>query len=151
MRGHISLVGSKWLGSIYHSFGAVYLDRADIPLLPAIGLLWTPDPKTRIDLRFPESRFAFRLNKDGLRSETWTYLSGALGGNTWAVTRESGLSDELSLRDWRCLMGVEHVIDGGGGWFLEAGYAFKRRIEFAATSTEMSLGDALLVQGGLSW
>jgi len=72
------------------SFGAVCLDRADIPLLPAIGMTWRPNPRMRFDLRFPESRVADRLSKNGRDSEMWTYLSAGLGGNTWAVTRRSG-------------------------------------------------------------
>jgi hypothetical protein len=130
------------------SFGAVYLDRTDLPLLPAIGLTWTPKPITKIDLRFPESRFAWRLSKNGSQNETWTYLTAGIGGNTWAVTRNSGQTDELSLRDVRLIFGVDHVTDGGGGWFAECGYAFNRRIEYEMTASEASLSDAVLLQGG---
>lgn len=52
------------------SFGAVYLDRADLSLLPAVGLTWKPKSKTTLDLRFPESKFAYRLTKHGAESET---------------------------------------------------------------------------------
>jgi len=93
------------------SFGAVYLDRADIPLLPAVGLTWTPQPTTRLDLRFPESRLSYRLRKNGAASETWAYISGGIGGNTWAVTRPTGQPDELSLRDWR----LDGTLDTGDG------------------------------------
>ncbi len=130
------------------SFGAVYLDRADIPLLPAIGLMWTPDSRTRLDLRFPQSRFSKRLAKDGANSETWAYLAGGLGGNTWAVTRDDGRADEVSLRDFRLTVGLEHVIDGGGGCFLEAGYAFGRRLEYESTETKIDLNDGFIVRGG---
>ena len=130
------------------SFGAVYLDRADLPLLPAVGLTWTPNPTTKIDLRFPESKVAWRLDKNGGHNETWSYLTAGIGGNTWAVTRASGQTDELSLRDIRLIFGVDHVTDGGGGWFAEFGYAFNRRIEYESTATEVSLSDGILLQGG---
>lgn len=130
------------------SFGTVYLGRADLPLLPAAGLTWTPEPSRRLELRFPESRFACRLAKDGARSETWSYLSAGIGGNTWAVTRRSGASDELSIRDVRLRLGIEKIVDGGGGWFFEAGYAFARRIEYERAATEVPLSDGLLFSGG---
>lgn len=133
------------------SFGAVYLDRADVPLLPALGLTWTPQPTTRLDLRFPESRVSYRLRKNGADNETWAYLSGGLGGNTWAVTRQSGQTDELSLRDLRLIAGIEHIVDGGGGWFAELGYAFDRRLEYERTSTEISLSDGLILQAGWAY
>jgi hypothetical protein len=130
------------------SFGAVYLDRADLPLLPAVGLSWTPNPTTKLDLRFPESKVAWRLDKNGSQHETWSYLTAGIGGNTWGVTRASGQTDELSLRDIRVILGVDHVTDGGGGWFAEVGYAFNRRIEYEATATEVSLSDGVLLQAG---
>ena len=133
------------------SFGAVYLDRADIPLVPAIGLMWTPDRETRLDLRFPQSRYSKRVAKDGSNSETWVYFAGGLGGNTWAVTRSNGRTDELSLRDIRLSVGIEHVADGGGGWFLEAGYALGRRLEYESSDIEVELNDALVVRAGLSY
>ena len=133
------------------SFGAVYLDRADIPLLPAIGLNWTPNPATRLELRFPESRLSYRLWKQGASSETWAYLSGGLGGNTWAVTRASGRADEVSLRDLRLVVGMERVVDGGGGWSLDAGYAFNRRLEYESDPNEISLSDGVLLQAGWSY
>jgi hypothetical protein len=130
------------------SFGVVYLDRADLSLLPAAGLTWTPKPKSRLDIRFPESRLAWRLAKNGCHSETWSYVSAGLGGNTWAVTRASGQTDELSLRDYRTSIGFEHIVDGGGGWFIEAGYSFSRQIEYQSTQTEVGLSDGVLFQAG---
>lgn len=130
------------------SMGAVYPDRADLPLLPAVGLTWTPNPAARLDLRFPESKLQWRLAKDGSQSETWSYLSAGIGGNTWAVTRSGGDSDELSLRDIRFVSGIEHVTDGGGGWFAEVGYAVNRRIEYENSNAEVGLSDGVLIQAG---
>jgi len=130
------------------SFGAVALGRADLPLLPAVGLTWTPEPTKRLELRFPASRFAYRIARNGVQNETWVYMNAELGGNTWAVTRANGQADELSLRDIRFLFGVDHVVDGGGGWFAEFGYAFNRRIEYESTDVDVSLSDGVLLQAG---
>ncbi len=130
------------------SGGAVFLGRADLPVLPALGLSWTPGRRTKLDLRFPSSKLAYRFAKDGRRSEKWAYLGVGLGGDTWAVTRDSGLTDELSLRDIRLTWGFEKLIAGGGGWFLESGYAFDRRLQYERQASEVGLGEAITLQGG---
>lgn len=130
------------------SAGAVVLGRADLPVLPAIGLVWTPNRRTKFDLRFPLSKLAYRLSKQGGESETWAYLSGGLGGNTWAVTRASRQTDELSLRDYRLSLGVERLINGGGGCFAELGVALGRRLEYERDSTEISLDEAASIRAG---
>ncbi len=133
------------------SVGAVYLGRADLSVLPAVGLIWTPRPQSRLELQFPRSRFAQRINKYGSASETWSYLSAGIGGNTWAVTLASGETDELSLSDIRLVSGLEKIVAGGGGWFIEAGYAFNRKIEYEASNTEIQLSDGVLLQGGWAY
>ena len=130
------------------SGGVVYLGRADLPVLPAVGLSWTPNRQTSLDLRFPTSKLAYRLTKDGGRSEVWTYLSGGLGGNTWSVTRNTSATDELSLRDIRVTLGIEKRLNGGGGWFAETGYAFNRRLEYESDDSEVDLGDGFVLQAG---
>ena len=148
----LGLLSYDWVpDELSLSFGAVYLDRADIPLLPALGLQWAPQPSTRLDLQFPESRISHRLVKHGADDETWAYLAGGLGGNTWAVTRESGQSDELSLRDLRFVAGVEQVLDGGSGWLVEVGYAFNRRLEYESTPGEIPLSDGVLLEAGWAY
>ena len=147
----LALLTKQWVpDQLSVAFGAVSLGRADLPVLPAIGLSWTPDRATRLDLRFPESRLSYRLMKDGASSETWAYATLGLGGNTWAVTRNSGQTDELSLRDIRLTIGLEKLVDGGGGWFAEAGYAFSRRFEYES-GDEVELSDGVLFRAGWSY
>ena len=130
------------------SFGAVALGRADLPVLPAVGLTWTPRTTTRLELQFPQSRFAWRLAKDGGASETWLSLSGGIGGNTWAVTRADGQNDEVSLGDIRFLLGLERIVDGGGGWFANVGYALNRHVEYQSTDEKTDLSDGVILQAG---
>jgi len=133
------------------SMGVVYLDRPDIPILPAVGLSWTPNPRTKLDIRFPESKISWRIEKHGAQDETWAYLSGGFGGNTWAVTRDSGATDQLSLRYLSLMIGMESIFDGGTGWFAEFGLAFDRQLEYESATAEIPLSNALMVQGGWSW
>ena len=130
------------------SFGAVALGRADLPVLPAVGLTWTPRTTTRLELQFPQSRFAWRLAKDGGASETWLSLSGGIGGNTWAVTRADGQSDAVSLGDIRFLLGLERIVDGGGGWCANVGYAFNRHFQYQSTDEKTDLSDGVILQAG---
>ncbi|MEM8678341.1 MAG: DUF6268 family outer membrane beta-barrel protein [Planctomycetota bacterium] len=133
------------------SLGAVYLDRADLPTLPAVGLVWTPRPDRRLELQFPRSRFGIRLAKDGGRSETWAYGLAGIGGNTWAVTRADDRSDELSLKETQLLLGVEKIVAGGGGWFAELGYVVGRQIEYESDDSEIPLSDAVMISGGWAY
>lgn len=145
----LGLVNWQWIpGRLTVSAGVVALGRADLPVLPAIGIQWTPTRRTRLDLRFPESRFSYRLAKDGGRSEVWVYSSFGLGGNTWAVTRSGGAADELSLRDYRLQLGIERLVDGGGRCFAEFGAAFGRRLEYERDPLELDLADAFSLNAG---
>ena len=82
-------------------FGVVYLDRNDLPLLPGVGLIWTPTPDWRLDLIFPRPKLAYRLQFVPNNYEHWIYFNGQLGGRTWAVERSNGEADQLTLSDYR--------------------------------------------------
>lgn len=130
------------------SAGAVVLGRADLPVLPALGIMWKPNRLTKLDLRFPVTKLSYRISQVAGVNETWVYLTGGIGGNTWAVTRASNQTDELSLRDYRLSAGLERLVNGGGGWFAELGVALGRRIEYERDGTEISLDDAAILQAG---
>lgn len=130
------------------SLGVVYLDRADLRLLPAFGATWTPNPCWKIEAVLPRPRIARRMWKNGGDSEAWAYVAATIGGNTWAVKRDSGVTDELSIRDFRLLFGYEILQSGNRGLYLESGYAFDRRIEYEQADVEFSLDDGLFLRGG---
>ena len=88
------------------------------------------------------------LWREGDEAEGWVYLGGMVGGNTWAVTRDSGQSDQLTLRDLRLLAGYEIIGQGNRGLLVEGGYAFARRIEYESSDTDVKLDDGLFVQAG---
>jgi hypothetical protein len=132
-------------------FGVVYLDRNDIPTLPAVGLIWTPTPDWRMDLIFPRPKLARRLTFTPRQREDWAYLGGSIGGRTWAVERLSGISDQLTLRDYRFYLGLERITDGGGGLFAEVGYVFGRKLEYESLPLTRSLSDAVMIRGGIRY
>ncbi len=147
----LALAQWNWVPEILQiSFGAVYLGRQDLPtLLPAVGLVWTPTPQWKYDLLFPRPKISYQLWKEGCRAETWAYLSSDLGGNTWSVERTDGSDDVLSMKDYRLLLGVERVIEGGGGLFIETGYAFGRKLHYEVGGERANLSDAWVIQAGL--
>ncbi|GAA5507184.1 hypothetical protein [Novipirellula caenicola] len=147
----LGLVNWQCRPDLSFSFGAVYLDRVDLPLLPAAGATWTPTPWWKIDAMLPRPRIARRLSKDGGNSESWAYLGGTLGGNTWAVTRDNGTPDELTLSDVRLFVGYEWVQAGNRGFFIESGCALNRSIEFESSDMEIDLDDALFVEASIKF
>lgn len=130
--------------------GAVYLDRADLGVLPAFGLTWTPTPWWKIDLMMPRPQINRRVWKDGGFAEAWAYAGATLGGNTWAVTRQagpaSGQSDELTISGIRLFAGYEVIRTGNRGWKIEAGCVLNRSIEYESDATDVDLDDALFVE-----
>ncbi|MFN9719189.1 MAG: DUF6268 family outer membrane beta-barrel protein [Planctomycetota bacterium] len=133
------------------SGGVVHTGRVDFPVLPALGLLWTPKPEWKFDLQFPSPRIARRIQKDGQNFETWLYLNGIFGGNTWAVQRPSGAQDELTVRDLRLVFGVEHLLPENRGVFAETGYVFNRSVEYERVPFQADLDSTFVIRGGISF
>lgn len=134
------------------SMGAVYLGRSDITALPVLGLTWTPNKENRFEFQFPRTRALHRLRKNGAVSELWSYMTVGIGGNTWAVKRTSGASDEVSLRDIRITAGIERIVAGGGGFFLETGLALDRSIEYLSNeNSRVSLSNGVLFSAGWTY
>ena len=131
--------------------GAVYTGRQDFPVLPAMGLYWTPSPLWKLDVQFPSPRLSRRLLKDGDNSETWAYLGGVFGGNTWAVKRAGGKDDQLTLRDLRLVLGVEYLLRENRGVFVETGVVFNRSMEYENTPGQIDFGDAILLRAGIQF
>jgi len=113
----------QWAG------GIVYLDRTDLPVLPAFGVICTPREDVRFELVMPRPRLAWRQWYSPV-DEQWVYLTGELGGQSWAVQRASGADDVATYRDLRVILGLERKQTSGQSWFVEGGYVFDREIEY---------------------
>ncbi len=133
------------------SGGLVHTGRDDFPVLPAAGLLWTPTREWKFDIQFPSPRVSYRIDKNGSRSETWTYISGVFGGNTWSVQRPSGAADELTLRDYRLLAGFEHLLGDNRSVFVEGGFVFGRAVEFESNPDSTDLDSTGIIRCGLAF
>lgn len=133
------------------SGGVVHTGRDDFPILPAAGLLWTPTREWKVDIQFPSPRVSFRIDKDGSHSESWIYLSGVFGGNTWSVQRASGVADELTLRDYRLLAGFEHLLPDNRSIFVEGGFVFGRAVEYESEPESTELDSTGILRCGIAF
>ncbi len=131
------------------SGGLVHTGRDDFPILPAAGVLWTPDNNWKIDLQFPSPRISHRLSREGDCAETWGYLSGVFGGNTWSVQTASRGDTQLTLRDYRLMAGLEHVQTENRSLFAEFGLVFGRSIEFDEVELDADLSSTWTIRGGI--
>lgn len=130
-------------------FGVLYLNRDDIRLLPAGGVIWNPTFDRRYELIFPRPKLAHRINA-GPGYEDWLYLAGEFGGNSFAYDR-GGIVETVTLRDFRALLGLERKLNGGAGYRIEVGYVFSRTAEFASGIPDINADDTALVRGGVTY
>ncbi|QDU37803.1 hypothetical protein Mal4_21200 [Maioricimonas rarisocia] len=140
----------RWSPTLQLSGGVVYLDRDDIPILPAAGLVYTPNDDTRIELMFPRPRIARRYQVEA-NHERWFYLTGELGGGTWSVKRTSGRDDVATYGDLRLLFGIDHKWYAGPSLFFEGGYVFSRDLEYESNIGNRSFTDTVMVRIGANF
>lgn len=123
-------------------FGIDYLDRGDVKLLPVGGLILVPHPDVRLEVVFPRPRAVFRLT-----GEHQLYVSGELGGSSWAIERAGTLVDDLATyRDLRLCLGIQTVNDDNNRTAVEIGYLFDRRLEYSSGSGDFFPGDTAMIR-----
>jgi Domain of unknown function (DUF6268) len=133
-------------------FGAIAIGRNDLPVVPAVGVIWTPRPDVKIDLTFPKPRIQKLLAETESRQQ-WGYFGMAIGGGTWGLERADRTDDQLTYGDWRVVTGWESLptpvagerFTRGRRLGLEVGYVFSRDLEFSSGSPDISLSDAVVI------
>ncbi len=123
------MVFYRWSPQFQFAGGIIYLGRKDIVALPAIGAVYTPSDDLKVELLFPKPKAAYRYHHD-IDRERWVYVTGELGGGTWAIQRSSGADDIATYRDFQLLLGIEHKEPGVINWQMEGGYVFSREIQY---------------------
>jgi hypothetical protein len=136
--------------------GVFYLDRNKIKLLPAGGLLCTPNQDSRFDLFFPEPKVSHYVSTLG-NKDMWWYLSGYYGGGNWTIKRADQSEDEIDINDIRVMIGMEcgrseQIRQGYRCGFIELGYAFNRELIFRLNSeNNLDLDDSIVVRAGFAY
>lgn len=130
--------------------GIIYLDRYDVDILPAGGLLWTPADDRRFELIFPRPRLAWRIAERPQASH-WLYLAAEFGGNQWAMESTTGRDQIIVIRDYRLLAGWERrPADLGMSWRVEAGWVTGRQVEYYLSDTPwLKPSDTFAVRAGV--
>lgn len=133
--------------------GAYWLDRNRIKLLPAVGILWVPNPDTRFDIFFPEPKLSHYVTTLGDK-DVWWYVTGYYGGGAWTIERADGSSDEIDINDIRVALGVEWgknnlLRQGQRIAFAEAGYVFRRELIYRIRPQDnLDLQESFMVRAG---
>lgn len=131
-------------------FGAEYLDRIDLKLLPAGGLFITPNENLRMNLFFPRPKISRRIPNIG-NTEVWAYVAAEYGGGSWTIRRTAGFSDQVDLNDYRATVGLEWIGVRGVTGFAEVGYVFQRELIYRSTDPlDAELGDTFMFRAGFS-
>lgn len=136
--------------------GVFYIDRNKIKLLPAVGLLWTPNPDTRFDLFFPEPKLSHYLATMG-NADVWWYLTGYYGGGAWTIKQTDDANDEIDINDIRLMLGLEfgrseQMRQGFRLGFVEGGYAFNRELLYRVRSTSnLDLENSFVLRAGFAY
>lgn len=130
--------------------GVLYLNRDNIRILPAGGVIWKPTPDLNFELIFPKPKLALRVNV-GAGYEDWIFVTAEFGGNTWAIIRDTGVADKVTWSDYRFMTGYERRLDGGAGYRLEVGYVFGRELEYASGIGDYAPEDTFLIRGGITF
>jgi hypothetical protein len=131
--------------------GVWYLNRNDLKLLPAGGLVWQPNPQTKFDILFPNPKYTQYLTTIG-NSDVWWYVAGEYGGGAWTIERADGTSDRIDINDIRVKVGIDWINQRNWRGFVEAGYVFNRRVVYVVDPTDnFKARDAFLLGAGFSF
>lgn len=145
-----ALASFEWTPRLKLITGIVYLDRSDVSLLPAAGVIWTPHPDARYELVFPRPRVARRIYcEESL--EDWIYIAGEFGGGSWSIEQVPGVQDVVTIRDIRLILGLERVREGGGGRRIEVAYVTGREVEFDSALPSFEPDDTIMLRGGWTY
>ena len=111
-------------------FGAVYLDRVDVKILPAGGVYWRPTPDWDVYLVFPNPKVRKFLTAIG-NTKWYGYAAGEYGGGSWTVRRQF-TDDRIDYNDIRAIGGVEWETQTLIRGHIEVGYVFDREVVFVS-------------------
>ncbi len=135
------------------AFGIYYSrDLGEDRVLPALGVIWKPDPHWNVGLTFPRASVAYAPTGDWLFS-----IFAAPGGAGWSITDEAtGENQRLNYQSWRTAISAEYQFAEVGPaklWgFLAGGFQFGQELELKAGDTtllETDLENGQFVTGGV--
>lgn len=141
--------------------GIEYYDRLSVKILPAGGLLWTPNEKTVFDIYFPRPKLAQYWTTIG-NADIWWHFGCEYGGSSWTIDRIGappafvGFSQRIDYNDIRLFTGINWKGLNERTGYLEIGYVFDRELIFdpisgLAPNESTELDDTFMVRGGIAF
>jgi len=132
-------------------FGVWYLNRNDLKLLPAGGLVWQPNPQMKFDILFPNPKFTQYWTTLGT-SDIWWYVAGEYGGGAWTIERADGSSDDVDINDIRIKFGIDWINQRNWRGYFEVGYVFDREVVYVVHPEDsFAPRDTFLLGAGFSF
>lgn len=146
-----AVVAYNWSSTLKIAVGAAYWGRMNANVVPAGGIIWTPNADSRFEIITPKPRIAYRVDC-GQNFERWAYIAGEFGGGQWAIQQSSGLDNTLNYSDYRVMLGVERKsLDLGLNGYAEIGYVFGRQLQYQYVTPDQNLPSTMMVRFGLSY
>jgi hypothetical protein len=136
----------RWQAAV----GVWYLDRLTVKILPAGGVIWTPNQDTRFAILFPNPKISQRLVTIR-NTDVWGYIAGEYGGGKWTIRRANGAGDVVELNDIRVLAGLEWFNLNGAHGNFEIGYVFDRHIIYRSGTPTAHPSDTIVLRTGLTY
>jgi hypothetical protein len=133
--------------------GVVYLDRNRIKILPAGGVIWTPNDDVRLEILFPNPKLAMRLPGYST-TEWWAYVRGEYGGGAWTVEPFPGFVGdpmEIDYNDIRVGLGLDFETVRGLNGLVEVGVTFEREIYYPFYGFTFHPDPTIYLRGGLAY
>ncbi|MFT5092141.1 MAG: hypothetical protein ACKVII_12530 [Planctomycetales bacterium] len=129
--------------------GFEYLDLEQTEILPAGGVIFEPNPDTKIDLYFPRPQIRLRVDQKE-SGDQWLYLRGEYHGSAWAIERTAGNADLVSLTEYRATVGLETIPSDKEetSSFLEVGFLFNRDLEYRSGVGNFQPDDTVVIRWG---
>jgi hypothetical protein len=131
--------------------GVWYLNRNDLKILPAGGLVWQPNPQQRFDILFPNPKYTQYLSTVGT-ADVWWYVAGEYGGGAWTIQRDDGSSDRVDINDIRIKAGFDWINQARWRGYFEVGVAFDRQVIYVVNPEDSFRAPAtFLMSAGFSF
>lgn len=143
-----------WNEQVKIAIGVAYLDMPETNIIPVGGIVWTPSDEWKLDLVFPHPKIARRIywaGNYGDDVQDWVYVAGEFANDAWAMEQTDGTNCQVSLRDYRLIMGIERKVIGGLSSRFEVGYVFGRRIRYTSDLPDFYPSDTVMLRGGLTY
>jgi hypothetical protein len=128
--------------SMQAKLGVWYLDRNRVTILPAGGLVWTPNSDVYFNILFPDPKVGRKLTTLGT-TEWWIYARGDYGGGSWTIHRDSGYNppvpsdgtyERVDYNDIEVAVGLEFKTIRRSDGLFEVGGSFSRQLAYENNS-----------------